>query len=180
MCRTSAPLLFLNLDSSVAIPISVSDAYVAKQLHLNQHKASQQVPGKFYEQEAALSLLAAVRATGQSALVTLGDTAAAGDKIQFDLFRKRLEDGDIVCALLYLHRPTDLVQFVAVAGLQILVFSATSNTLLSSRLNAPVAMLNLPGNILLTHVDVENYSSYADAASKADPRRWSQYVSSEE
>ncbi len=63
------------------------------------------------------------------------------------------------------------------AGLQILVLSSSSNTLLSSRLNAPANILNQPGKILVSNVDVENYSGYAEAASKADSRRWTQYIS---
>lgn len=88
--------LFLTLDSSVAIPIFVSETSVATQLYLKQKLGSPQVPGKFYDSETALSLLATIRATGQSAIITLANTAATEEKAQFDLFKKRLEDGEIV------------------------------------------------------------------------------------
>jgi len=68
------------------------------------------------------------------------------------------------------------MQFVAVAGIQILVFCSSSNTLLSQRLNVPPPLLNQPNTILVSKVDVENYSGYADAAVDADEQRWSHYV----
>ena len=88
--------LFLTLDSSVSIPVFVSETSVATQLNLNQKLSSPQVPGKFYDSETALSLLSTIRATGQSAIITLADTVATEEKTQFELFKKRLEDGEIV------------------------------------------------------------------------------------
>jgi hypothetical protein len=43
-------------------------------------------------------------------------------------------------------------------------------------LNAPTGLLNEPGKILVSQVNIENYSGYADAAADADVRRWSQYI----
>jgi hypothetical protein len=43
-------------------------------------------------------------------------------------------------------------------------------------LNAPTALLNDPGIIFVSQVNIENYSGYADAAADADVRRWTQYI----
>lgn len=65
---------------------------------------------------------------------------------------------------------------MAVAGVQILVFCSSTATVVSQRLNAPTALLNDPGKILVSQVNIENYSGYADAAAHADGRRWTQYI----
>ncbi|KAF8965253.1 hypothetical protein BDZ97DRAFT_1812837 [Flammula alnicola] len=153
--------LFLNLDTSVAIPILVADAPQSTRTLFNEKMGTKQVPGKFYRMDAALSLLATVRSAGASAVVTVCEDATTEEKGNFALFHDRLEAGDI---------------FVAVAGIQILVFCSSSNALLSSRLNAPPSLLNQRGTVLVSQVDVENYSGYADAAANADDRRWSQYI----
>jgi hypothetical protein len=63
------------------------------------------------------------------------------------------------------------------AGVNILVFSSSDNGLLSQRLNVSPAFRNdVTNTILVSKVDVENYSGYADATSQADERRWMQYI----
>jgi hypothetical protein len=62
------------------------------------------------------------------------------------------------------------------ADVHILVFCSSDNGLLSQRLNVSPAFRNNPNTILVSKVDVENYSGYADATSQADERRWIQYI----
>lgn len=61
-------------------------------------------------------------------------------------------------------------------GIHILLFYSSDNALLSQRLNISAALQSIPAGILVSKVDVENYSGYADAASRADERRWNQYI----
>ena len=61
-------------------------------------------------------------------------------------------------------------------GVHILLFCSSENALLSQRLNISPALQSVPAAILVSKVDVENYSGYADAASRADERRWIQYM----
>ena len=65
---------------------------------------------------------------------------------------------------------------MAVAGIQILVFCSSANTFLAQRLNTNPSLLNEPGSVLVSQVDIENYSNYADATAGADNRRWSQFL----
>lgn len=67
---------------------------------------------------------------------------------------------------------TSFLQFVALAGAQLLAFCSSSNNQVCQKLNIPP---KLPGKTLVSQVFVENYSGYADAASNADEKRWSQY-----
>ncbi|KAF8163375.1 hypothetical protein B0H34DRAFT_695258 [Crassisporium funariophilum] len=153
--------LFLNLDSAVSIPILLLALPNAPSDLLSIKTGSKGPPGKFYRSETALSLLGSMRAGGTSAVVVIGEDATADERSHFMRFSKRLhQDGDL---------------FVSVAGVHILAFCSTSITLLSQRLNAPTSLLNEPGQILVSQVEIENYSGYADAAADADNSRWTQY-----
>ncbi|KAF9484733.1 hypothetical protein BDN70DRAFT_872280 [Pholiota conissans] len=158
--------LSLNLDTSVTVPTTMIEASQSFRKSLNAAAMKNtQVPGKFYGTEAALSLLSTVRAGGESASIFITEDAKDEEKKNFQFFLKRLEDGEI---------------FISMAGTQIVVFSSSNNTLLSSRLNTPAALLNQPGKVILSCVDVENPSGFADATTNADPRRWSQYLATVE
>ncbi|PPR01479.1 hypothetical protein CVT26_015102 [Gymnopilus dilepis] len=147
--------LALNLDASLSIPVFLASSSPPDCFKtVNSTKGT---PGKFYGPDGALALLGTVRAVGNSALVIIDNQATEEEKHHFELFCSRLEKGDL---------------FVAMAGLSILVFCSTSNATLSQRLNAPQDLLNKPNKILVSRVDVENYSGYADATANADERRW--------
>ncbi|KAF8798093.1 hypothetical protein BYT27DRAFT_6918673 [Phlegmacium glaucopus] len=154
--------LYLNLDSSISIPISLLDAPGRPSDFLSVQIGNKGPSGKFYHMQAALALLGTLRASGTSAIVVVDEYGSAEDKDHFNRFSARLEQGDI---------------FVAVAGVQILVFCSSTAIVVSQRLNAPTALLNEPGKILVSQVNIENYSGYADAAADADGRRWTQYIS---
>ncbi|KAF8911002.1 hypothetical protein CPB84DRAFT_1073406 [Gymnopilus junonius] len=153
--------LFLNLDVSVSIRVILTASFPPDCFSFVT--VTKGTPGKFYSTGAALTLLGTVRAVGASAFAIVDEKEATDEeKNHFEHFSTRLENGDL---------------FVAMAGVQILVFCSTSNTTLSQRLNAPQDLLNQPHKILVSRVDVENYSGYADATANADERRWVQYVS---
>lgn len=177
--RSASSRLFLNLDASVSIPVvfvaaSPPDCFSS----LTSTKGT---PGKFYSTDAALTLLGTVRAVGASAFVIVDENEATNEeKAHFERFWARLENGDLVSLQFFIPirpRQPSNAQFVAMAGVQILVFCSTTNATLSPRLNAPQVLLNQPHSILVSRVDVENYSGYADATANADNRRWVQYVS---
>lgn len=63
-------------------------------------------------------------------------------------------------------------KFVAMAGVNLLCFCSSENALIGQRLDIPRSLLGLPGNILVSRVDIENYSAYGDAAIQADDSRW--------
>jgi hypothetical protein len=58
------------------------------------------------------------------------------------------------------------------AGIELLVFCSSRNVVLAERLKVPSALLGLAATVLVSHVVIENYSAYADAAVQADTIRW--------
>ncbi|KIM49331.1 hypothetical protein M413DRAFT_21571 [Hebeloma cylindrosporum] len=161
MEQSKSSRLFLNLDTCVSIPIVLRNASQSIPESLSLNMVSNGTPGKFYGAEAALGLLGAIRAGGSSVIVDVDQDASPEDKKGFSHFSSRLQAGNL---------------FVAVAGIQILVFCSSSNTLLAQRLNTNPSLLNEPGSVLVSQVDIENYSNYADATAGADNRRWSQFL----
>jgi hypothetical protein len=159
--QSKSSRLFLNLDTSVSIPIVLRNASQSISNSLSLNMGSNGTPGKFYCAEAALVLLGAIRAGGSSVIVDVDQEASPEDKEGFSSFSSRLQAGNL---------------FVAVAGIQILVFCSSSNTFLAQRLNTDPSLLNEPGLVLVSQVDIENYSNYADATAGADNRRWSQFL----
>jgi len=153
--------LYLNLDSSVSIPIALLNAPGSSSNSLSVQIGGKGPSGKFYHMQAALALLETLRASGMSAIVVVDQYGPTEDKEHFIRFSERLDQGDI---------------FVAISGVQLLVFCSSTATLVSQRLNTPTALLNEPGKVLVSQVKIENYSGYADAAVDADVRRWTQYL----
>jgi hypothetical protein len=68
------------------------------------------------------------------------------------------------------------MQFVAIAGMDVLAFCSSDNVLISQRLNISPSLLGQPGEVLVSQVIIENHSAYADAAVNADGREWSRYL----
>ena len=87
--------LYLNLDSSVSIPIALLDA-PGPSSSLNVQIGSKGPSGKFYHMQAALALLGTLRASGTSAIVVVDEYGSTEDKDHFVRFSTRLEQGDIV------------------------------------------------------------------------------------
>ena len=53
-----------------------------------------------------------------------------------------------------------------------LVMCASENSVLGQKLDFPAQLLGLADTVVVAHVDVENYSQYAEAAVHADTARW--------
>jgi hypothetical protein len=68
------------------------------------------------------------------------------------------------------------MQFVAVAGMDVLAFCSSNNPSIYQRLNMPPSLLGQQGEVLVSRVIIENHSAYADAAVNADSREWSRYL----
>jgi hypothetical protein len=64
------------------------------------------------------------------------------------------------------------VQFIAMAGIELLAFCSSQDMDLSRRLNVPQGLVGLTSTVLVSLVKIENYSAYAEAAVKADYVRW--------
>jgi hypothetical protein len=57
-------------------------------------------------------------------------------------------------------------------GVEVLAFCSSQNLVMGQRLDVPSVLLGLQATVLVSHVIIENYSAYADAAVKADNVRW--------
>lgn len=68
------------------------------------------------------------------------------------------------------------VQFVAIAGMDVLAFCSSDNIFISQRLNISPSILGHAGEVLVSQIIIENHSAYADAAVNADGREWSRYL----
>jgi hypothetical protein len=131
-------------------------------------------PGKFYREPFALELLGTLRAEGSSARIVPGPDADESQEQHFNRFRSRLEGGELVSlnpvfTFCFLN---SAVQFVSVAGVEVLAFCSSQNVVLGKRLDVPPVLLGLPSTVLVSRVFIENYSAYADAAIRADNVRW--------
>lgn len=94
--RSKSSRLFLNLDTSVSIPIVLRNASHSIPESLSLNMVSNGTPGKFYGAEAALSLLGAIRAGGNSVIVDVDQSASPEDKKGFSHFSSRLQAGNLV------------------------------------------------------------------------------------
>ena len=88
----STSQLYLNLDSSVSIPLALLESSIS----LNVQIGSKGPSGKFYHMQAALALLGTLRASGTSAIVVVDEYGSLEDRDHFLRFSARLERGDIV------------------------------------------------------------------------------------
>ncbi|GLB34874.1 hypothetical protein LshimejAT787_0204390 [Lyophyllum shimeji] len=150
---------FINLDTSASIPVILADASPSPSgsPSLGCIVSNKGPPGKFYSQKSALALLDTVRTGGPSAKVVPDTYSTPDQRSQFELFHSRLSSGEL---------------FVAMAGVEVLAFCSSDNTLIAQRLNISPLLLGQPGTVLVARVVIENYSAYADAALDADGRRW--------
>ncbi|KII88415.1 hypothetical protein PLICRDRAFT_124713 [Plicaturopsis crispa FD-325 SS-3] len=160
---TSAlPAFSLSLTSSVAVPVSLKDIQPATTspdllpLDTIVARSPKGPPGKIYTEQCALAMIGALRTGGSSARVVL-NTDDEKLKAHFERFSARLQAGDM---------------FVAVAGGNVLAFSASENRAIGQRLGIPPVLLGLAGTVLVSCVAIEDVSAYAEAAMQADDIRW--------
>lgn len=95
---------FLSLDTSVSVPVALSNTSPspsgAPSLDFIVSKTPRGPPGKFYRAQGALSLLNTLRTGGPSARVVSDANASDEQKVHFDRFCSRLNEGELVCFLL--------------------------------------------------------------------------------
>jgi hypothetical protein len=58
------------------------------------------------------------------------------------------------------------------AGSEVLAFLSSENAFMGKRLQIPSNLLGLSGNVVVTHVVIEDHSAYGDAAVQAETVRW--------
>jgi hypothetical protein len=64
------------------------------------------------------------------------------------------------------------LQFVAMAGTDVLAFCSSGNLLIAQRLNVPSMLLSVPGDMLVSRVVIENHSAYTDAVLRVNNDNW--------
>lgn len=131
-------------------------------------------PGKFYNPEAGSKLLSTLRTGGPCARAELMPGEDEEHEQNWEKFRDRLEDKDtVICVLLcYWVVLIILKQFVAGAGLHILVLVASANIEACEALGIPDVLTGLRREIIVSATDIEDASSYSDATDLADNSRW--------
>lgn len=63
-------------------------------------------------------------------------------------------------------------QFIQMNRAETLVMCASDNAVLGQKLGFPPQLLGLGSTAVVAHVDVEDFSQYAEAAVHADTTRW--------
>ncbi|TFY81562.1 hypothetical protein EWM64_g2452 [Hericium alpestre] len=158
---TSSPYL-LVLDPAKAIPITLKDVTPATSLDSPLLSTiivpgPKGPPGKLYKGDHAMMLLKTMETGGSSARITPHDSAKEEDIALFNQFRDQLE-GDSI--------------FVAMAGAEILVCSASTNKAITQALGIPPAMQGLGKTLVVSHVKLADHSAFADAAMQTETVRW--------
>ncbi|KAI0322253.1 hypothetical protein OF83DRAFT_1095285 [Amylostereum chailletii] len=98
----------LKLDTSLTIPIVVKDitpptSIPSSSLEEILSEWREGLPGKLYNEQAALSLLEAVDTGGSAARIALPDSCSEQDKEAFTSFHSRLTGGNLVRYVVHLH-----------------------------------------------------------------------------
>jgi hypothetical protein len=65
-----------------------------------------------------------------------------------------------------------IVQFIGLAGHEVLVFWSSGNANVGQLLGAPEMLVGLYGTVVVSRVVIENHSAYADIACQAEHVRW--------
>lgn len=97
VARTRSSPFMLALDTSVAVPVLLTDVLSTNGPSLDFIVGHTGPPGKFYGSDAALTLLNTIRAGGPSARIIMGDDSSDENKKHFERFCARLHAGDLVC-----------------------------------------------------------------------------------
>ncbi|TFK76281.1 hypothetical protein BDN72DRAFT_227683 [Pluteus cervinus] len=140
----------LPLSDKNRLPINFSDFAVPAGSTLDTISKSSGggAPGKFYSANQSPALLDALRTGGSCAKVATTAGAPQSELEEFNRFAARLHEGEL---------------FIAAAGTDILAFCSSKNESLAHRLNIPSHLLR-EENVLVSKVEISDYSAYADAA----------------
>ncbi|EMD38005.1 hypothetical protein CERSUDRAFT_82208 [Gelatoporia subvermispora B] len=149
------PTVTVNLDTSVKIPVTLKDIHPLGSFD-DLHGKTTALPGKFYKEQNALSLLDSLKLKDAAARFSLEANADEDLKEHFQRFCSRLFAGEL---------------FVEQVGFELLAMCAADNTDLSRRLNIPEALKGLVETVVVTRVDIQDYSMYTDAVFNAEQSR---------
>ncbi|KAL0946630.1 hypothetical protein HGRIS_012826 [Hohenbuehelia grisea] len=162
-----SPNIHIYFDNSAHSPIQLSmlttqhlpsDTSLEALIGKLSSTTCQPVPGKFYKEPYASSLLDTLRVTGRSARVSLDARADTTAKAHFERFVSRLEAGEL---------------FGETVNLNFLVFVSSASTSLARRLDIPAHAFDGPtSEVLVSLVEIEDISAYIDATEHADTTRW--------
>lgn len=170
------PTVTVNLDTSVKIPVTLKDIHPLGSFD-DLHGKTTALPGKFYKEQNALSLLDSLKLKDAAARFSLEANADEDLKEHFQRFCSRLFAGELVCmvdinALIVIDAHIlNWFQFVEQVGFELLAMCAADNTDLSRRLNIPEALKGLVETVVVTRVDIQDYSMYTDAVFNAEQSR---------
>ncbi|KAF9013901.1 hypothetical protein BDQ17DRAFT_1341700 [Cyathus striatus] len=156
--------LLLVLDTSVSFPVVLTDASPTPGFasELQRLVGSNGPPGKFYKPDDAHSLISTLRTVGPSGKIMINKNASEENKQHFQRLLSRLDKDEL---------------FIALVGTYLLAFCSPISETNTMRLNIPSQLvISSQGHILVTRVEVDNYSQYADLAIKADNTRWIHYI----
>ncbi|TBU65827.1 hypothetical protein BD310DRAFT_1034097 [Dichomitus squalens] len=148
---------YLNLDPAVSVPITLKDVQASQTFLDGLDSTARNPTGKFYKDSHAIALVGTLKAKRSYARVVPGDASTDEQKKHFERFITRLRAGEL---------------FIQMNRAETLVMCASENAILGQRLGIPAQLLGLGDTAIVAHVDVENYSQYAEAAVHADTARW--------
>ncbi|PIL23993.1 hypothetical protein GSI_13744 [Ganoderma sinense ZZ0214-1] len=147
----------LNLDSAVSIPITLKDVHASHTFLDGLDATARNPTGKFYKDQHAIALVETLKAKASYARVTPGETATEDHKKHFERFISRLQNDEL---------------FIQMNRAETLVMCVSDNAVLGEKLGFPPQLLGLGSTAVVAHVDVEDFSQYAEAAVHADTTRW--------
>ncbi|KAI0256791.1 hypothetical protein BJV78DRAFT_1166968 [Lactifluus subvellereus] len=134
----------LSLDNSTSIPVALKDVSSAQTLHDfhidNIVSGTPGPPGNW-----------------SCARLVLDNTATAEQRIVFDAFCSKLEEGGL---------------FVVMASSEVLACCSSTNRGYTKKLALATSLQGLSGTVVVSHVKVANFSAFADAAAQAENIRW--------
>lgn len=137
----------LVLVGSAPVPNAPSLAFV-----VGNYSPTDLLPGKFYGTGVSRALLDSLRATGPAARAVCDPVASVFQQGEFNMVKARLRSGEL---------------FIVTAGVQVLAFCHSRNEAGVVRLNLPQTLLELPDEVVMSRVVIENFSAYARVAEKA-------------
>ena len=170
------PAFSLSLDSSAVVPIYLRDVFAETGMSsLSSIVATHPKgpPGKFYRGDTASAMVNCLAPGGSSARVEVNENVDVEQKRHFERFRSRLEDGELVwLSDTFSDQKLTVVQFICLSGDEVLAFWSSSNAGFGEKLRAPENLIGLAAIVIMSRVTIEDFSSYADAACKAEHVRW--------
>ncbi|KAF7969897.1 hypothetical protein HWV62_25631 [Athelia sp. TMB] len=168
----ATPAFSLSLDSAAVVPIYLRDIFAEtgmSSLSSIVTTLPKGPPGKFYRGDTASAMVDCLAPGGSSARVEVNENVDAEQKRHFERFRSRLEDGELVrLSTNFSDQKLTVAQFICLSGDEVLAFWSSSNAGFGEKLRAPENLVGLPAIIIISRVTIEDLSSYADVACKAE------------